>query len=214
MEWMIPKYLEDIGRPNDSVSHNLIRGFVDHYFQRMIPIGFPPTSLSAGSTARLVVRPCLEMDEFLDSRVLSIKDPFGDFQLWDLRVGKNSAFLASTPVPAAAFTTACNSPMRFLNIVAPKIRPHMDVHIEVRNTNASARTLEAVIWVVKNPLANLVSSLPLDETGGEAPEASASDRPFVTSSSSAGAESCYGCGKILTPTTIAGSRLCIACKAD
>lgn len=68
---------------------------------REYPLGFPTTAVAAGGTASIQTQPQVP---FRGRRLIVPSDIAGSFLINDLRVGKNSMFPTSSPVPARAFT--------------------------------------------------------------------------------------------------------------
>lgn len=68
---------------------------------REYPIGFPTTSVTAGSAQTITTNPQVP---FRARRLIVPSDIAGSFLINDLKVGKNSMFATSNPVPARAFT--------------------------------------------------------------------------------------------------------------
>lgn len=68
---------------------------------REYPIGFPTTSVNAGASQTISTSPQVP---FRARRLIVPSDIAGSFLINDLKVGKNSMFATSNPVPARAFT--------------------------------------------------------------------------------------------------------------
>jgi hypothetical protein len=68
---------------------------------REYPLGFPTTAVAAGGTASIQTQPQVP---FRGRRLIVPSYIAGSFLINDLRVGKNSMFPTSNPVPARAFT--------------------------------------------------------------------------------------------------------------
>lgn len=68
---------------------------------REYPIGFPTTSVTAGAAQTITTQPQVP---FRARRLIVPSDIAGSFLINDLKVGKNSMFATSNPVPARAFT--------------------------------------------------------------------------------------------------------------
>lgn len=68
---------------------------------REYPLGFPTTTVNAGASATISAQPQVP---FRGRRLLIPSDIAGSFLINDLKVGKNSMFPTSNPVPARAFT--------------------------------------------------------------------------------------------------------------
>lgn len=68
---------------------------------REYPLGFPTTAVAAGATATITSQP---QTPFRGRRLIIPSDIAGSFLINDLKVGKNSMFPTSNPVPARAFT--------------------------------------------------------------------------------------------------------------
>lgn len=68
---------------------------------REYPLGFPVTSIAAGATASVSSQPQVP---FRGRRLLIPSDIAGSLLVLDLKVGKNSMFPTSNPVPARGFT--------------------------------------------------------------------------------------------------------------
>ena len=68
---------------------------------REYPLGFPTTTVNGGASATISAQPQVP---FRGRRLLIPSDIAGSFLITDLKVGKNSMFPTSNPVPARAFT--------------------------------------------------------------------------------------------------------------
>ena len=68
---------------------------------REYPLGFPTTVLAAGSTTNVSTQPQVP---FRGRRLIVPSDIAGSILINDLKIGKNSMFAASGPVPARTFT--------------------------------------------------------------------------------------------------------------
>jgi len=68
---------------------------------REYPLGFPTTAVGAGASATINAQPQVP---FRGRRLIIPSDIAGAFLINDLKVGKNSMFPTSNPVPARAFT--------------------------------------------------------------------------------------------------------------
>lgn len=68
---------------------------------RRFPLGFGPQVINAGTTATITTRPqCVYRAE----KFVVPSDFAANFQINDIKVGKDSQFVASNPLPARAFT--------------------------------------------------------------------------------------------------------------
>lgn len=68
---------------------------------REYPLGFPTTAVAAGAATTITTQPQVP---FRGRRLIVPSDIAGSFLINDLKVGKNSMFPTSNPVPARAFT--------------------------------------------------------------------------------------------------------------
>lgn len=68
---------------------------------REYPLGFPTTSVGAAASATISAQPQVP---FRGRRLIVPSDIAGSFLIDDLKIGKNSMFPSSNPVPARAFT--------------------------------------------------------------------------------------------------------------
>lgn len=68
---------------------------------REFPLGFPETDIPAGATREVIVQPQIP---FRGERLVIPSDIAGLFSIDDIRVGKNSQFVASSPIPARTFS--------------------------------------------------------------------------------------------------------------
>lgn len=67
---------------------------------RGFPIGFGPTSVTAGATVTFTAQPQLI---FRPSRLIVPAIIAGSFSIADLKIGKNSQLVSANPIPAVAF---------------------------------------------------------------------------------------------------------------
>ncbi len=192
MEWKISEYLASLGRSDDREAEKLLRGFVNHFWAGLSPIGFMET-LSGGATVTLVARPqCMFLPCVL---VVPVGD---DFAIENIMVGMNSVLLTPGPLPASVFleipSRTGGRDMRFLNLKTPlTCHPYMDLSIRARNLCAYPRSFEAVIWGLENP----PSSRKDDEM------------PVLKPGEIGRPQKCYGCGKDVHVDLL--SFLCTSC---
>jgi len=68
---------------------------------REYPLGFPTTTIAAGASAVINAQPQVP---FRGRRLIIPSDIAGSILITDLKIGKNSMFPTSNPVPGRAFT--------------------------------------------------------------------------------------------------------------
>lgn len=105
---------------------------------REYPLGFPTTNVAAAATANITTRPQVP---FRGRRLIIPSDIAGSFLITDLKVGKNSMFPTSDPVPARAFTELGVGVD--LNLDTAQIS--QNVTLSVENTSGAALDFNAAL---------------------------------------------------------------------
>jgi hypothetical protein len=101
-------------------------------------LGFDSTSVPGATSANITKRPQVI---FRPERVIIPSSVGVDFQVLDIKVGKNSQFSASGEVPAVVFAETAFG----VRLKMDTAQVSMDVTISVRNTNAAQRNFTAAI---------------------------------------------------------------------
>jgi hypothetical protein len=101
-------------------------------------LGFDSTSVPGATSANITKRPQVI---FRPERVIIPSSVGVDFQVLDIKVGKNSQFSASGEVPAVVFSETAFG----VRLKMDTAQVSMDVTISVRNTNAAQRNFTAAI---------------------------------------------------------------------
>lgn len=101
-------------------------------------LGFDVTSIPGGASANITKRPQVI---FRPERVIIPSTVGVDFQVLDVKVGKNSQFTASGSVPAVVFAETSFG----VRLKMDTCQVSMDVTLSVQNTNAAARNFTAAI---------------------------------------------------------------------
>jgi hypothetical protein len=101
-------------------------------------LGFDSTAVPGSTSANITKRPQVI---FRPERVVIPSAVGVDFQVVDIKVGKNSQFSASGEVPAVVFAETSFG----VRLKMDTCQVSMDVTISVRNTNAAARNFTAAI---------------------------------------------------------------------
>jgi len=105
---------------------------------REYPLGFPQTAIAAGATATVTSNPQVP---FRGRRLIIPSDIAGSVLINDLKVGKNSMFPTSNPVPGRAFTELGVGVD--LNLDTAQISQL--VSLNVTNTSGAAITFSAAL---------------------------------------------------------------------
>jgi hypothetical protein len=101
-------------------------------------LGFDQTAVPGSTSANITKRPQVI---FRPERVVIPAAVGVDFQVADIKVGKNSQFSASGEVPAVVFSESSFG----VRLKMDTAQVSMDVTISVRNTNAALRNFTAAI---------------------------------------------------------------------
>jgi len=101
-------------------------------------LGFDSTAVPGSTSANITKRPQVI---FRPERVVIPSAVGVDFQVVDIKVGKNSQFSASGEVPAVVFAETSFG----VRLKMDTAQVSMDVTISVRNTNAAQRNFTAAI---------------------------------------------------------------------
>lgn len=101
-------------------------------------LGFDSTAVPGSTSANITKRPQVI---FRPERVVIPAAVGVDFQVVDIKVGKNSQFSASGEVPAVVFSESAFG----VRLKMDTCQVSMDVTISVRNTNAAQRNFTAAI---------------------------------------------------------------------
>jgi hypothetical protein len=101
-------------------------------------LGFDSTAVPGSTSANITKRPQVI---FRPERVVIPANVGVDFQVVDIKVGKNSQFSASGEVPAVVFGETSFG----VRLKMDTCQVSMDVTISVRNTNAAQRNFTAAI---------------------------------------------------------------------
>jgi hypothetical protein len=101
-------------------------------------LGFDSTAVPGSTSANITKRPQVI---FRPERVIIPGNVGVDFQVVDIKVGKNSQFSASGEVPAVVYSEAAFG----VRMKMDTCQVSMDVTISVRNTNAAQRNFTAAI---------------------------------------------------------------------
>jgi len=101
-------------------------------------LGFDSTAVPGSTSANITKRPQVI---FRPERVVIPSSVGVDFQVVDIKVGKNSQFSASGEVPAVVFAETSFG----VRLKMDTAQVSMDVTISVRNTNAAQRNFTAAI---------------------------------------------------------------------
>jgi hypothetical protein len=101
-------------------------------------LGFDSTAVPGSTSANITKRPQVI---FRPERVVIPSAVGVDFQVVDIKVGKNSQFSASGEVPAVVFAETSFG----VRLKMDTCQVSMDVTISVRNTNAAQRNFTAAI---------------------------------------------------------------------
>jgi hypothetical protein len=101
-------------------------------------LGFDSTSVPGSTSANITKRPQVI---FRPERVVIPSAVGIDFQVVDIKVGKNSQFSASGEVPAVVFSETSFG----VRLKMDTAQVSMDVTISIRNTNAAQRNFTAAI---------------------------------------------------------------------
>lgn len=101
-------------------------------------LGFDSTAVPGSTSANITKRPQVI---FRPERVVIPASVGVDFQVVDIKVGKNSQFSASGEVPAVVFSETSFG----VRMKMDTCQVSMDVTISVRNTNAAQRNFTAAI---------------------------------------------------------------------
>jgi hypothetical protein len=101
-------------------------------------LGFDSTAVPGSTSANITKRPQVI---FRPERVIIPAAVGVDFQVVDIKVGKNSQFSASGEVPAVVFSESAFG----VRLKMDTCQVSMDVTISVRNTNAAQRNFTAAI---------------------------------------------------------------------
>jgi hypothetical protein len=101
-------------------------------------LGFDSTAVPGSTSANITKRPQVI---FRPERVVIPASVGVDFQVVDIKVGKNSQFSASGEVPAVVFSETSFG----VRLKMDTCQVSMDVTISVRNTNAAQRNFTAAI---------------------------------------------------------------------
>jgi len=101
-------------------------------------LGFDSTAVPGSTSANITKRPQVI---FRPERVVIPSSVGVDFQVTDIKVGKNSQFSASGEVPAVVFAETSFG----VRLKMDTCQVSMDVTISVRNTNAAQRNFTAAI---------------------------------------------------------------------
>jgi len=101
-------------------------------------LGFDSTAVPGSTSANITKRPQVI---FRPERVVVPSAVGVDFQIVDIKIGKNSQFTASGEVPAVVFAETSFG----VRLKMDTAQVSMDVTISVRNTNAAQRNFTAAI---------------------------------------------------------------------
>jgi hypothetical protein len=101
-------------------------------------LGFDSTAVPGSTSANITKRPQVI---FRPERVIVPASVGVDFQVVDIKVGKNSQFSASGEVPAVVFAETAFG----VRLKMDTCQVSMDVTISIRNTNAAQRNFTAAI---------------------------------------------------------------------
>jgi len=101
-------------------------------------LGFDSTAIPGSTSANITKRPQVI---FRPERVIIPSSVGVDFQVVDIKVGKNSQFSASGEVPAVVFAETAFG----VRLKMDTCQVSMDVTISVRNTNVNLRNFTAAI---------------------------------------------------------------------
>lgn len=101
-------------------------------------LGFDMTAVPGSTSANITKRPQVI---FRPERVVIPAAVGVDFQVVDIKVGKNSQFSASGEVPAVVFAETAFG----IRLKMDTCQVSMDVTLSVRNTNAAQRNFSAAI---------------------------------------------------------------------
>lgn len=101
-------------------------------------LGFDSTAVPGSTSANITKRPQVI---FRPERVVVPASVGVDFQMVDIKVGKNSQFSASGEVPAVVFSETSFG----VRLKMDTCQVSMDVTLSVRNTNAAQRNFTAAI---------------------------------------------------------------------
>ena len=101
-------------------------------------LGFDSTAVPGSTSANITKRPQVI---FRPERVVVPSSVGVDFQMVDIKVGKNSQFSASGEVPAVVFAETSFG----VRLKMDTCQVSMDVTLSVRNTNAAQRNFTAAI---------------------------------------------------------------------
>lgn len=101
-------------------------------------LGFDSTAVPGSTSANITKRPQVI---FRPERVVIPSAVGVDFQVVDIKIGKNSQFTASGEVPAVVFAETSFG----VRLKMDTCQVSMDVTISVRNTNAAQRNFTAAI---------------------------------------------------------------------
>jgi hypothetical protein len=101
-------------------------------------LGFDSTAIPGSTSANITKRPQVI---FRPERILIPSSVGVDFQVTDVKVGKNSQFSASGEVPAVVFAETAFG----VRLKMDTCQVSMDITISVRNTNAAQRNFTAAV---------------------------------------------------------------------
>jgi hypothetical protein len=101
-------------------------------------LGFDVTSVPGGASVNITKRPQVI---FRPERIVIPSAVGVDFQVLDVKVGKNSQFTASGSVPAIVFAETSFG----VRLKMDTCQVSMDVTLSVQNTNAAARNFTAAV---------------------------------------------------------------------
>ena len=104
---------------------------------RYYPLGVPATTVAAGAAATIALRPQVP---YRAQRLVVPSDIAGSFVITDIRVGKNSQFVTSDPVPARAFQEDASSGIEFGFDTA---QVSMDLSIAISNVSLAQQVFRA-----------------------------------------------------------------------
>ena len=111
----------------------LVRSQVDTR-RRYLDLGIPETSVPAGATALIEIRPqrVIRIEEIIIPEAIA-----DDFVFLSALVGQNSQFAGGAPVPCSTFSTAS---LRALKRLWDTANPGITIQLTVRNTSAGPLT--------------------------------------------------------------------------
>ena len=123
---------------NRRVSDGAIVRYVAPTKSREYILGFDSTAIPGSTSANITKRPQVI---FRPERILIPSSVGVDFQVTDVKVGKNSQFSASGEVPAVVFAETAFG----VRLKMDTCQVSMDITISVRNTNAAQRNFTAAV---------------------------------------------------------------------